>query len=267
MKSKTFPATVIVAFGLGVLQAAAQTPAYHANLLGISDGRTNIQVEHPVRLNRWGQVVGTFGGGQSGGTHAVLWTPNSANDGTGTGTLFSVELSQGLPPGTADSWPAGFNDRGQITGGAYTPGHGDGNQDQSWMWRPYPLNSPNGHTLNSGVGKAVTFPLVSIPGLGSSSEYNQVINNNGSIAAYGIYYHALLWIPDQKNGFVSSQGWTYEPVYCSGPSGINDAGQISGGICESSENVPYLHNGALPLLDTDLITSPLWLQPPTPNGI
>ena len=54
--------------------ASGQTPAYHANVLGIQDGRTNIQLEIPISLNRWGQVIGTYGGGQSGGTHAVLWT-------------------------------------------------------------------------------------------------------------------------------------------------------------------------------------------------
>ncbi len=41
--------------------ASAQTPACHANVLGISDGRTNIQVEIPIGLNRWGQVIGTYG--------------------------------------------------------------------------------------------------------------------------------------------------------------------------------------------------------------
>jgi hypothetical protein len=253
---------------LGALPASAQTPAYHANLLGISDGRTGIQVEHPIGLNRWGQVIGTYGGGLSGGTHAVLWTPNSANDGSGAGTYDSLESSHGFPPGSVDTWPTGLNDRGQTVGGAYTPGQGDANQDQSWMWKPNPLNSLNGTKLNSGVGRAITFPLVSIPGLGTLAEDNQVINNNGSIVGYGIYYHALLWVPDQKNGIVSTPGWTYDPTYCSPPSAINDAGQVAGSTCESStENVPYLHSGPLPLVNTDLITSPLWLQPPTPNGI
>src|SRR5258708_18644981 len=268
MKNKATFAALALSIGLGAAQAPAQTPAYHALLLGISDGRTNIEVERPSRLNRWGQVVGTYGGGLSGGTHAGLWTPNSANDGYGAGTLYSLELSHGFPTGTAGTWPTGFNDRGQISGSAYTPGLGDGNQQQSWMWKPNPLNSLTGTALNSGTGRAITFPLVSIPGLGTGSEANQVINNNGSIAAYGIYYHALLWVPDQKNGTVSAAGWTYDPTYCSPPSGINDAGQISGSTCESStENVPYLHSGALPLLASDLITSPLWLQPPTSHGI
>ena len=103
------------------IAASGQTPAYHANVLGIQDGRTNIQLEIPISLNRWGQVIGTYGGGQSGGTHAVLWTPASANDGTSAGSFFSIESSPGLPTGTADTGPYGLNDRGQLTGWAYTP--------------------------------------------------------------------------------------------------------------------------------------------------
>lgn len=267
MKRQVGLYTLVLALALAS-EGQAQVAPYHAAVLGISDGRTGIQVEHASGMNRWGQVVGTYGGGLSGGTHAVLWTPVSANDGSGNGTLYPIESSSGLPQGTADSWASGVSDRGQIVGGAYTPGHGDGNQNQSWMWRPSPLNSLDGTKLNSGAGKAETFPLVSIPGLGSSSEGNQHINNNGAISASGIYYHALLWVPDQKNGFVSTAGWTYEPTYCSPPSGINDALQIAGGTCESpTENVPYLHSGPLPLLPSDLIVSPLWLQPPTPDGI
>lgn len=263
MKRQLAFLTLMIVIGGAI--ANAQSSAYHALLLGISDGRTGIQVEHGAALNRWGQVTGTFGGGTS---HAVLWTPNSANDGFGAGTLYSIESSKGLPQGIVDSWPTGINDRGQIVGGAYTPGKGDGNQDQSWMWRPNPLNSLDGTKLNLGTGGAITFPLVSIPGLGSSSEANQHINNNGAISGSGIYYHALLWAPDQKNGIVSTVGWTYEPTYCSPPSAINDAGQIAGGTCESpSENVPYLHSGPFPLQASDLLTDPLWLQPPTPNGI
>ena len=43
---------VIVCIALGAIPAIAQTPVYHANLLGLSDGRTNIQVEYPTTLNR-----------------------------------------------------------------------------------------------------------------------------------------------------------------------------------------------------------------------
>jgi probable HAF family extracellular repeat protein len=266
MKNQLIVVVLVLGTVLGTSPAPAQTPAYHANLLGISDGRTSIEVEHPSGLNRWGQVIGTYGGGLSGGTHAVLWTPNPANDGFGSGTLFSLELSKGLPAGTADTWPTGINDRGQIVGGAFTPGKGDGNQDQSWMWKPGPLNASDGTMLNSGKGRAIAFPLLNIPGLGTLAEDGESINNNGIIAAHGIYYHPLLWNPAKKNGTAGT--WTYEPVYSAPPSGINDAGQIAGGTIESgSENVPYLHTGAFPLLTSDLITSPLWLQPPTPNGI
>src|SRR5882724_12971026 len=110
MKNKVTFAALALSVLLGATQSPAQIPAYHALLLGISDGRTNIEVEKPVRLNRWGQVIGTFGGGLSGGTHTVLWTPNSANDGFGTGTLYSLELSHGFPTGTADTAPTGIND-------------------------------------------------------------------------------------------------------------------------------------------------------------
>jgi hypothetical protein len=48
---------------LVALQAPAQTPVYHVNLLEISDGRTGVQVEYPSGLNRWGQIISTFGGG------------------------------------------------------------------------------------------------------------------------------------------------------------------------------------------------------------
>jgi hypothetical protein len=209
---------------------------YHANLLGISDGRTNLQVENPTGLNRWGQVIGTYGGGLSGGTHAVLWTPPSANDGSGngdagSGTMFTIESSPGLPPGTVNTGPTGLNDRGQVAGWAYTPGKGDGNQTQSWMWRPTTLNSTTG-VLHGTSGSAVTFPMVSITGYGSGAEYNQLINVKGSIAAYGTYYRALLWTPSVPNG--KSGTWTYDANHSAAPSGFNDAGQIVGSSCESS---------------------------------
>jgi hypothetical protein len=205
-------------------------------------------------------VIGTYGGGLSGGTHAVLWTPTSANDGISAGSFFGIESSPGLPPGTADSGPYGLNDRGQVTGWAYTPGQGDGNQHQSWMWRPTTLNSTTG-LLHGNAGSSVTFPLVSISGLGSAAEYNQLINNKGAIAAYGISSRPLLWTPSVPNG--KSGIWTFDPNHGAPPSGFNDAGQIVGSSCESSVwNGPYLHTGAFPpLLDTDVITSPLWIPP------
>jgi probable HAF family extracellular repeat protein len=242
------------------IAASGQTPAYHANVLGIQDGRTNIQLEIPISLNRWGQVIGTYGGGQSGGTHAVLWTPASANDGTSAGSFFSIESSPGLPTGTADTGPYGLNDRGQLTGWAYTPGQGDGNQHQSWMWRPTILNSTKG-VLHGNSGSAVTFPLVSIAGFGSLAEYNQLINNKGAIAAYGISGRALLWTPSVPNGM--SGTWTYDPNHGAIPAGFNDAGQIAGSSCDNSVwNGPYLHTGAFPpLLDSDVISSSLWIPP------
>jgi probable HAF family extracellular repeat protein len=259
---KTYLIVIVFALSLclalGSSKAAGQTPAYHANILGIQDGRTNNQVEIPISLNRWGQVIGTYGGGLSGGTHAVLWSPNAANDGTSAGTLFNIESSPGLPAGTADTGPYGLNDRGQVTGWAYTPGQGDGNQHQSWMWKPTILNSTNG-VLHGNSGSAVTFPLVSISGLGSGAEYNQLINNKGSIAAYGISSRALLWTPAMPNGM--SGTWTYDPNHGAAPSGFNDAGQIAGSSCESSVwNGPYLHSGAFPpFLDSDVISSSLWI--------
>ena len=240
--------------------ASAQAPAYHANLLGLSDGRTSIQVEIPTGLNRWGQLIGTYGGGLSGGTHAVLWTPNIANDGFSTGTLFGIESSPGLPSGAADTTPTGLNDRGQVAGWSFTPGQGDGNQRQSWMWRPTILNSGRG-ILHGDSGSAVAFPLIDIPGYGSASEYNQSINNGGSIAAYGISYRPLLFTPSMPNG--KSGSWTYDANHDAPPASINDSGQISGTSCESAVwNGPYLHSGTFPpLLDTDVLTSPLWIPP------
>lgn len=245
---------------LGAIEASAQTPVYHANILGISDGRTNVQVEIPISLNRWGQVIGTYGGGLSGGTHAVLWTPNVANDGFTAGALFTLESSPGLPSGTADTGPYGINDRGQVTGWAFTPGQGDGNQHQSWMWRPTILNSGTG-VLHGNSGSFVTFPLVSIPGYGSGAEYNELINNKGAIAAYGINVRALLWTPTTPNG--KSGTWTFDPNHGAAPSGFNDAGQIAGSSCDNAVwNGPYLHSGAFPpLLDSDVITSSLWIPP------
>jgi probable HAF family extracellular repeat protein len=239
-------------------QASGQTAVYHANVLGIQDGRTNIQVEIPTGLNLWGQVIGTYGGGQSGGTHAVLWTPALANDGTSTGTLFSIESSPGLPSGTVNTSPAGLNDRGQVAGVAYTPGHGDGNQFQSWMWKPTILNSTKG-VLHGNSGTAVTFPLIDIPSYGSAAEYGQIINHKGSIAAYGISGRPLLWTPTTVNG--TSGTWTYDANHGAIPSGFNDAGQIAGSSCESSVwNGPYLHSGSFPpLLDSDVISSSLWM--------
>ena len=243
----------------------AQTPPYHANVLGLSDGRTSIQVEYGTGLNRWGQVIGTYGGGLSGGTHAVLWSPDVANDGFGSGTLFAIESSSGLPVGTTGSTPTGISDRGQIVGTAYTPGLGDGNQTQSWMWRPNTLNSSTG-VMHCCSGRAVTFGQVAIPGLGSAAEYNGHINNHGVIVAYGIYYHPLLWTPSASNGL--SGTWTYEPTHSAPSAGINDAGQITGNSCEGGIwNGPYLHSGGFPLADSDVISSPLWIPPSSPECV
>ena len=257
----------IVCFALWVFLAvsyvSAQTPAYHANVLGISDGRTNIQVEAPKGMNRWGQVIGTFGGGTSGGTHAALWTPATANDGTGegisgAGTLFSIESSPGLPAGTANSWAYGLNDRGQIAGMSYTPGKGDGNQLQSWMWKPTTLNSTKG-VLHGTSGSAVTFPLVYVSSLfESSAEYIPSINNHGTIAATAFGAVPLLWTPTTANGTAGI--WTYDATYHAQTTAINDAGQIAGMTCNSLSVVgPFLHNGGLPLLPGDFIASSLWL--------
>ena len=256
---KTMLAAFVLSALLGATLAPAQTPAYHANVLGISDGRTGVQVENPTGLNRWGQVVGTYGGAQE---HAVLWTPNSANDGFGSGTVLSLELSSGFPAGSADTWATGVNDRGQVVGSAYTPGKGDGNQQQSWMWKPSPLNAVNGSKLNSSKGKAVTSPLLNIPSLGTAAENNQVINGKGVIGARGINGRALLWNPTTPNAATGT--WTYDPDHGGGPNAINDAGQIAGGTCDSAVwNGPYLHSGPLPLALSDVLTSPLW---DPPNG-
>ena len=260
MTKQSIRAVVRICLALGAVKAGAQTAVYHANLLGLSDGRTSIQVESPTGLNRWGQVIGTYGGGLSGGTHAVLWSPNVANDGFSAGNLFSIESSAGLPPGTANTGPTGLNDRGQVAGWAYTPGHGDGNQLQSWMWRPTTLNSTTG-VLHGNAGSAVTFPLLAISGQGTGSEAGQSINNKGAIAASGFAYRPLLFTPTTPNS--KSGTWTYDPNHAAAPSGINDAGQIVGTSCESTVwNGPYLHTGAFPpLLDTDVFTSPLWAPP------
>ena len=255
-------ASLCIMFAVPVM---AQMPVYHANLMGLSDGRTNLQMEHVTGLNSWGQVIGTYGGGLSGGTHAVLWTPPSANDGSGNaidavGRLFTIESSAGMPAGTADTGPTGLNDRGQIAGWAFTPGQGDGNQLQSWMWKPKTLNSLKG-VLHGNSGKAVAFPLLSIPGFGSASQYNQIINNQGAIASHGISYRPVLWTPAGPNGTTGT--WTYDSNHGAPPSAFNDAGQIAGSSCESSVwNGPYLHSGAFPpLLDTDILSSPLWIPP------
>ena len=107
----------------------------------------------------------------------------------------------------------------------------------------------------------MAFPLVSISGYGSAAEYNQLINNKGAIAAYGISGRALLWTPSVPNGM--SGTWTYDPNHGAIPAGFNDAGQIAGSSCDNSVwNGPYLHTGAFPpLLDSDVISSSLWIPP------
>ena len=251
-----FIATMVAA---AIVPSVAQTAPYHALVLGVSDGRTSIQIERGVAMNRWGQVIGTFGGGLSGGTHAVLWTPGVANNGFAAGQLFSIESSPGLPPGTADTGATGLNDRGQVAGNAFTPGKGDGNQTQSWMWKPTMLNSTTG-VLHGNQGTAVSFPLLGIPGLGTLAEYNQLINNKGVIGAYGINYRVLLWTPDTPNGV--SGTWTYDPDHSGGPNAINDAGQIAGSSCGTAPwNGPYLHKGQLPFTTADMLASSLWISP------
>jgi hypothetical protein len=146
-----------------------------------------------------------------------------------------------------------------VAGWAYTPGHGDGNQDQSWMWRPTTLNSTKG-VLHGNAGSAVTFPLVSITPFGTLAEYAQQINNKGTTSAYGINSRPLLWTPTTPNG--KSGTWTYDANHGAPPVGINDVGQIAGYSCESSTwNGPYLHSGVFPLLDSDVLTSSLWIPP------
>jgi hypothetical protein len=266
MKNRTTLAIATMFLSLA-LPAAAQLPAYHANLMGISDGRTNLQLEHIAGLNRWGQVIGTYGGGLSGGTHAVLWTPASANDGSGnaidnTSNMFSLELSPGMPAGTANTFATSLNDRGQIVGQAFTPGKGDGNQLQSWMWKPKTLNSNQG-ILHGSVGTNTAFALFTIPGADPTAQYNQVLNNKGSIGAHGEFYRAMLWNPTKPNA--TSGAWTYDPNNGGGAAAINDSGQYAGSSCSNATwNGPYLHNGPLPLVVTDILTSPLW-EAPNPN--
>jgi len=239
-------------------RASAQA-AYDVTLLGVQN---SFGLSNASGLNRWGQIIGQDSSAFN--PQAQLWTPTTAN-GT-TGTLYGLNSASGFPAGASSSWATGINDRGQVVGSAYTPGQGDGNQTQTWMWRPSPLNDLKGTALNGTRGKAVTFPLFTIPSLGTGAEYNGSINNSGTIAAYGMYYHPLLFSPSPANSLTGN--WTYEPNYCAPPSAINDAGQIAGGTCESAtENVPYVHSGAFPMAASDLLNSPLWEQPPTPNGI
>ena len=258
MKKQLTLTVLILMVALCAWPATAQTAVYHANLLGISDGRTSLQVELPVSLNRWGQVIGTYGGGLSAGTHAVLWSPNVANDGFSAGTQFQNESSPGMPTGTASTYVSGINDRGQVVGQAYTPGLGDGNQLQSWMWRPTTLNSTKG-VLHGNSGKTTAFALVSVGS--AASQYNQQINNKGAISAHGYNYYPMLWTPTTLNG--TSGTWTFDTNHSAGPSAINDAGQIAGNSCTSSVwNGPYLHTGVFPpLADSDVLSSPLWIPP------
>ena len=258
MKKRTLAVLVLIT-SLAISMGQAQTAVYHANVLGISDGRTTMQVEIPIGLNRWGQVIGTYGGGLSGGTHAVLWTPAIANDGFSAGTLFAIESSPGMPSGTADTYVSGVNDRGQVVGQAYTPGQGDGNQLQSWMWRPTTLNSTNG-VLHGSSGKVTAFALVSEGSL--ASQYGQQINNKGAISAHGYNYVPMLWTPTTLNG--TSGTWTFDVNHGgASPSSINDAGQIAGSTCSNAVwNGPFLHTGAFPpLADSDVLSSPLWIPP------
>jgi uncharacterized membrane protein len=253
MRTRSIQVSMFVILAFLMTETAAAQYVYNVTVLGTA----NSGLSSAGKINRWGQIAG-----QGANGHAMLWTP-TADYGT-TGTLKDLQTAAGFPAGSASSWASALNDRGQVAGGAYTPGHGDGNQTQSWMWRPKALNSSTG-VLHGDMGKAVTFPLVTIPGLGTSSEHPSGINNHGVIVGFGIYYHALLWTPSVNNG--KNGTWTYEPTYCSQTSGINDAGQIIGGACEGQYNLPFLHTGPFPMQGSDLITSPLWLQPPSYDTI
>jgi hypothetical protein len=70
------------------------------------------------------------------------------------------------------------------------------------------------------------------------------------------------------NGFTGT--WTSDTTYHGGggPLGINDSGQLVGASCSFYPWVgPYLHSGALPIVTTDLLTSPLWTPPNTQECI
>ena len=71
VKNKIILITLI--FGIGGIAASsqAQTYPYQVKLLGIDDGRTSIQISVPAGLNRWGQVIGTYG---TTSKHAALFT-------------------------------------------------------------------------------------------------------------------------------------------------------------------------------------------------
>jgi len=253
MRTRSIQVLTFVILAFSMTETAAAQYLYNVTVLGTA----NSGLSSAAKINRWGQIAG-----QGANGHAMLWTP-TADYGT-TGHLNDLQTAAGFPAGTQSSWASALNDRGQVAGGAYTPGHGDGNQTQSWMWRPKTLNSFTG-VLHGDMGKAVTFPLVTIPGYGNLSEHPSGINNHGVIVGSGIYYHALLWTPIVNNG--KNGTWTYEPTYCSRTSGINDAGQIIGGTCEGQYNLPFLHTGPFPLQGSDLITSPLWVQPPSYDTI
>jgi hypothetical protein len=53
MKHQTILVVLALSVFLAAIPSPAQTPAYHALLLGISDGRTDIQVEHPKGMNQF----------------------------------------------------------------------------------------------------------------------------------------------------------------------------------------------------------------------
>ena len=150
----------VLCFALCTSSAFAQA-AYDVTLLGIAGSFGMASV---TDLNKWGQIVGQDS--NSFNPSALLWTPTVPNG--ATGTSYTLSSASGFPAGSASSYPSGLNDRGQVTGTAYTPGQGDGNQTQSWMWRPNPLNSSKG-VLNGSVGEGAsrirksTFPASGQP--------------------------------------------------------------------------------------------------------
>lgn len=248
---------LLPAWAEGATQPATALPPYHALLLGIADGRGNLQVAVGKSLNRWGQVVGIYGNSTIG-THGVLWSPAQANDGSGNrATLFPIENSPGMPAGTADTYPTWVNDRGEVVGTAYTPGQGDPNQQQSWLWRPKPLNSTKG-ALHGTKGATTVFPTLSGQN-GPSAAYSAGINNQGVIVA-AVGGRPALWNPSTPNGAAGT--WTIETTNGGTPNGINDAGQFVGATCSPAPwNGPYVHTGPLPMVTGDTLTSPEWIPP------
>ena len=122
MRIRSMKVLMLVTLVLSVTEMAAAQYVYNVTVLGTA----NWGLSSAAKLNKWGQVAG-----QGANGHAMLWTPTT-DHGT-TGTLNDLQTAAGFPTGSQSSWASALNDRGQVAGGAYTPGHGDGNQTQSWM--------------------------------------------------------------------------------------------------------------------------------------